>query len=207
MPQLDKVHFFSQYFWLCVFYFGFYFLIVKHFLPRMARILQFRKNKCTPNSQENADRELSLVKESGNTALENVFSTSHKFWSHNTKRMDNWYGDKVSSLNNDYLKECNMLYIKKVGDYSLSQNAALAGIQLARPLGCYTWFLAGKLKQSPTTVFSSKPSFSSQSHTESKPHTKKVSKKRFNPDSQSNQGSSNGSDFGSQKKTKKSKTK
>ena len=100
-----------------------------------------------------------------------------------------------------------MLYIKKVGDYSLSQNAALAGIQLARPLGCYTWFLAGKLKQSPTTVFSSKPSFSSQSHTESKPHTKKVSKKRFNPDSQSNQGSSNGSDFGSQKKTKKSKTK
>ena len=147
MPQLDKVHFLSQYFWLCVFYFGFYFLVSKHFLPRMARILQFRKNKCSHGQESGADRELSLVKESGNTALENVFSLSHKFWSHNTQRMDQWYGDKVSNLNNNYLQECNKLYIKSVGDYSLSQNAVIGGMQLARPTPCYTWFFAQKLKQ------------------------------------------------------------
>ena len=29
MPQLDQVSFFSQFFWLCVFFFGFYFAICK----------------------------------------------------------------------------------------------------------------------------------------------------------------------------------
>lgn len=147
MPQLDKVHFFSQYFWLCVFYFGFYFLVTKHFLPRMARILQFRKSKLSHTQQEGADKELSLVKESGNTALENAFSLSHKFWSQNTQRMDQWYGDKLYSLNNNYLQECNKLYVKSVGNYSLSQNAVLSGIQLAHPSPCYTWFFTNKLKQ------------------------------------------------------------
>jgi len=61
--------------------------------------------------------------------------------------MDQWYGDKVSNLNNNYLQECNKLYIKSVGDYSLSQNAVIGGMQLARPTPCYTWFFAQKLKQ------------------------------------------------------------
>ena len=182
MPQLDKVHFLSQYFWLCVFYFGFYFLVSKHFLPRMARILQFRKNKCSHGQEPGADRELSLVKESGNTALENVFSLSHKFWSHNTQRMDQWYGDKVSNLNNNYLQECNKLYIKSVGDYSLSQNAVIGGMQLARPTPCYTWFFAQKLKQPIPKGLDSKQSAGSAltaaqaleaSGHESKPTTKK----------------------------------
>lgn len=179
MPQLDKVHFLSQYFWLCVFYFGFYFLVSKHFLPRMARILQFRKSKLNHTQQDGADKELSLVKESGNTALENVFSLSHKFWSHNTQRMDEWYGDKLYSLNNNYLQECNKLYIKSVGDYSLSQNSVLGGIELARPSPCYTWFFTHKLKQplDPKKVTSyameTNQALEAGSHAESKPTTKK----------------------------------
>ncbi len=147
MPQLDKVHFFSQYFWLCVFYFGFYFLIVKHFLPKMARILQFRKNKLTASPQQNVGQELQLVQDSGKTALENVFTTSNKFWSHNSQRMQDWYRNQVRTLNNNSLKECNNLYIKKVGDYSLSQNAALGGITLLTPSATFVWYLTHKLKQ------------------------------------------------------------
>jgi hypothetical protein len=45
MPQLDKVTFLTQFFWLCIFYFGFYLLLVKHFLPRMARLLKLRQAK------------------------------------------------------------------------------------------------------------------------------------------------------------------
>ena len=152
MPQLDKVHFFSQFFWLCVFYFGFYFLIVKHFLPKMARIRQFRKDKLTASPQENVGQELQLVQDSGKTALENVFTTSHKFWSRNSQRMQEWYGNQVRTLNNNYLKECNNLYIKKVGDYSLTQNAALQGLALSAPSATFAWLLTHKFKQPVPTV-------------------------------------------------------
>ena len=148
MPQLDKVHFFSQFFWLCVFYFGFYFLIAKHFLPRMARILQYRKTKMQSDSQGVAAEELQLVKESGKTALENIFSASNKFWSQQSARMQSWYQKNVQSLNSNYLAESNSLFIQKVGSYSLAQSTALGGAYLAKPTGCNAWFLVSKLRAS-----------------------------------------------------------
>ena len=45
MPQLDKVTFLPQFFWLCVFYLGFYFILLKYFLPKISRILALRKRK------------------------------------------------------------------------------------------------------------------------------------------------------------------
>lgn len=144
MPQLDQVHFFSQFFWLCVFYFGFYFFIVKHFLPRMARILQFRKNKLGGDAQENVSHELGRVQDSGRTALENIINTSHKFWSQNSQTRQEWWKSKVHALNNEFLKH---LYIKRVGDYSLAQNAALGGITLSTQSATFVWFLADRLKK------------------------------------------------------------
>ena len=54
MPQLDKVTFLSQFFWLCFFYIGFYFLVLKFFLPKMSLILKLRKNKLS-GSQDNVN--------------------------------------------------------------------------------------------------------------------------------------------------------
>lgn len=45
MPQLDKVTYLSQFFWLCFFFLGFYFSLVQFFLPKMARIFKFRQEK------------------------------------------------------------------------------------------------------------------------------------------------------------------
>nr|YP_010470409.1 ATP synthase F0 subunit 8 [Tetraselmis marina]UVF37897.1 ATP synthase F0 subunit 8 [Tetraselmis marina] len=45
MPQLDTVTYMSQFFWLCFFFVGFYFVLVQFFLPKMARILKFRQEK------------------------------------------------------------------------------------------------------------------------------------------------------------------
>jgi len=47
MPQLDVVSYFSQFFWLCFFFLGFYFSLVQFFLPKMARILKLRTEKMT----------------------------------------------------------------------------------------------------------------------------------------------------------------
>ena len=152
MPQLDKVHFFSQYFWLCVFYLHLYFLISKYFLPRMARILQFRKNKFT-TLLGHSNEELKLVQESVETAFENIFFTCHKFWSHNSQRTEQWYENMVYLINKNHLKQCNLLYLRKLGHYSLSQNAALVGIEVTKASPCYSSLLAHKLKSQLTSDY------------------------------------------------------
>ena len=45
MPQMDKVAFFSQLFWLMITFYGFYMITVKTHLPNLARILKVRKKK------------------------------------------------------------------------------------------------------------------------------------------------------------------
>lgn len=45
MPQLDILTFFSQFFWLSIFFLSFYVLLVKYYLPRMSRILKIRNRK------------------------------------------------------------------------------------------------------------------------------------------------------------------
>jgi hypothetical protein len=42
MPQLDKVTFLSQFFWFCIVFFSMYLILVKLFLPALARIVKVR---------------------------------------------------------------------------------------------------------------------------------------------------------------------
>lgn len=125
MPQLDKVHFLSQYFWLCFTYFGFYYVIVKHILPKMARILQLRKSKLTTSDENTSTQELETLKDSSNTFLENIFSSSQKFWLNNHRRLEGWHKDSQEKLRNDYLKDSNYLYIKSLAVNTLKQDVAL----------------------------------------------------------------------------------
>jgi len=52
MPQLDKVTFLSQFFWLTFFFLGFYLLLAKTFLPKMSRIMKVR-NRYLGSQEEN----------------------------------------------------------------------------------------------------------------------------------------------------------
>ena len=45
MPQFDKITFFTQIFWLSIIFFGFYFLMLQVFLPKIASVLKTRKKK------------------------------------------------------------------------------------------------------------------------------------------------------------------
>jgi len=44
MPQLDFVTFFSQFFWLVVIFLGFYLVLAKYYLPRIARTKKLRES-------------------------------------------------------------------------------------------------------------------------------------------------------------------
>ena len=54
MPQLDKVTFFSQYFWLLVFFLSFYFFVAKIILPKMTRIYLLRQRVLSSNNVSTA---------------------------------------------------------------------------------------------------------------------------------------------------------
>jgi len=45
MPQLDLATFFSQFFWLVIFFLGFYLVLTKETLPRIARTKKFRHKR------------------------------------------------------------------------------------------------------------------------------------------------------------------
>ena len=76
MPQLDKVTFLSQFFWLCVFFFGFYIFQLKFFLPEMSRILKFRKKRLGESLSLGLQQENNKVRNSAETLLENLFKNS-----------------------------------------------------------------------------------------------------------------------------------
>jgi hypothetical protein len=50
MPQFDLITFFTQIFWFNIIFFGFYFLILQAFLPKVAAVLKSRKKKLLSSS-------------------------------------------------------------------------------------------------------------------------------------------------------------
>ena len=123
MPQLDKITFFSQFFWLSFFYLGFYFLIYKHFLPKMSRTLKLRKRRMN-TSQEGVTHmgeESHKVANSYQTLLSTGLSTCKTVFNQNYKGAEDWVNNTVSQANETRLKNTNQRYIKSLGERSVSQ--------------------------------------------------------------------------------------
>jgi hypothetical protein len=121
MPQLDSVTFLSQFFWLCVFFFGFYYLISKDFLPKMARIFKYRKTKMS-FSGENKDslqEEVEKVRATCKTLVENGLTKSSNLLSNNFQRTELWLKDVIGTTNKQQLP--NETYLEWIGDNSIRQ--------------------------------------------------------------------------------------
>lgn len=121
MPQLDSVTFLSQFFWLCVFFFGFYYLISKDFLPKMARIFKYRKTKMS-FSAENKDslqEEVEKVRATCKTLVENGLTKSSNLLSHNFQRTESWLKDVIGTTNKQQLP--NEMYLEWIGDNCIRQ--------------------------------------------------------------------------------------
>lgn len=127
MPQLDKVTFLSQFFWLCVFYLGFYFILLKYFLPKISRILVLRKRKMSFSQEgmSSLQQENIQVRQNFETVVSKALSMSkntfNDFFSHTT----GWLDDSVLTLNKTHYQKLNNSYIQSLGETSLSQNILL----------------------------------------------------------------------------------
>ena len=154
MPQLDKVTFFSQFFWLCFFYLGFYILMYKYFLPKMSRILKLRKKKMNTSqvSLINLVQENESVRNNFNLIIIKALQTSRKMFHENILRTTNWLHEIVKNTNQTHYQNINKAYIQSVGDTSLTENLSISQASLNLPETLFVHHVLMKLQTTPSTL-------------------------------------------------------
>ena len=124
MPQLDKVTFFSQFFWLVIIYIGFYLVILKSFLPKLSRILKVRQKKVSLSQQGSTVlvQEKEKVGDSLNTLIEQGVTMSKRLFQENLHSTHLWLDQVVKDTNRTTLRDANQSYITSLGEKTISQN-------------------------------------------------------------------------------------
>lgn len=127
MPQLDKTTFLSQFLWLLFFYIGFYLVILKHFLPRLSRILKVRQKKVSLSQQGTSAllQEREKVEESLNALVEQGVRVSKGLFQENLQATQEWSTQALTDSNRTTLKDANQSYVVTLGEKTISQNVAV----------------------------------------------------------------------------------
>jgi F-type H+-transporting ATPase subunit b len=131
MPQFDKITFFNQIFWLFFFFTGYYFLLLKVFLPKLGSVLKARNKKLQKGTQGVAifAEEQETVASSFNSSVEKITSVVKKVVSDSSEKTTAWVDSTVSDLNTTNLKESNsmvesLVYKQLAATYLLSKVGA-----------------------------------------------------------------------------------
>jgi hypothetical protein len=124
MPQLDKVTFLSQFFWLCFFYLGFYYVLVKFYLPKISRILALRRKKMgfSQEGMISLQHENQKVRENYEILLSKALVTSKSLFNNFFSRTTTWLDNNASSINKTHYQKVNTSFLHLLGETSLSQN-------------------------------------------------------------------------------------
>jgi len=129
MPQLDHVTFFSQYFWLCIFFLAFYAELYYHFLPKLARIMKTRKKQMLMSAMSsdsslnnNTSTETSPVIDSikeSKVQLNQIMSSSAA-----------WSSNVVIGANNKDFLNSNQIYLENLANNNVLQNTILFDLNM-----------------------------------------------------------------------------
>jgi F0F1-type ATP synthase membrane subunit b/b' len=118
MPQMDKVAFLSQHFWLMITLYGFYMITVKTHLPNLARILKVRKKKVEFALKQGS----SFQEERASTvaSYENVFvnsaTESRNLLTQLSQSGSTWLENSSKDINNSALTQLNQDYVLLSGE-------------------------------------------------------------------------------------------
>lgn len=142
MPQLDKVTFLSQFFWLSFFYLAFYFLILKNFLPKMSRILKFRKKK-----NQKTSTYLINDKHYFDKMVAKSLNKSKKLFTENIDRTFTWLDNIKNNTNKTHYLSINNAYIQSVGETFLADNLPFSHFSSKKSEKIFTQLLLSKIKK------------------------------------------------------------
>lgn len=130
MPQLDKVSFLSQFFWLCVFFFTFYIASLKYFIPEMSRILKYRKLRLNESHQgvTSIHQEKVQLTDSADAVIENALKSGKSSFKDMLQTTETWLSNFVDQTNRTKFLHTNSSYLSSVGKTSLSNSISVQGI-------------------------------------------------------------------------------
>lgn len=134
MPQLDTLTFFSQFFWLSIFYLGFYLALVKYFLPKMGRILKIRSLKMSSGSTSSGPlleikEEHELLKQKRDNSLLEGLKESRQLFQESSQNTQVWLQKVLDDINKNQLQEVNKSYFQSVSDLSIAQALVLNNLK------------------------------------------------------------------------------
>lgn len=125
MPQLDLTTYFSQFFWLCVFFFAFYLCCVKYFLPALSRLTKFRANQQNQTELEEMPSYDDLSFESLKACRQSLVNLDEK--------MNEWVGLTQNQLNQTKFGTLNQKYLESIASQSFENQMVLAQMGLVFP--------------------------------------------------------------------------
>lgn len=118
MPQLDKVTFFSQYFWLVLFFLSFYFFVLKAVLPTIVTIFKVRKKtlELIVSDVETLKQEESTVLSNYDAVLVDSFNTSRNIFNDLTLNSNLWIENSSKNINKTTLFDVNTKYLNTINE-------------------------------------------------------------------------------------------
>jgi len=118
MPQLDLMHFFTQFFWFSIGFTFLYAYLLHNVVPTIARNLKFRQKKL-----ELLASDINKGKDGVSDLLgiyDNLIFRSFQLWKSNisslTEHGNNWFNTNIKNLNNSNFNAANKEYLKTVGE-------------------------------------------------------------------------------------------
>ena len=118
MPQLDLMHFFTQFFWFSIGLTFLYAYLLHNVVPAIAKNLKFRQKKL-----ELLANDINKGKDGVSDLLgvyDNLIFRSFQLWKSNisnlTEHGNNWFSTNVKNLNNSNFNAANKEYLKTVGE-------------------------------------------------------------------------------------------
>ena len=118
MPQLDLMHFFTQFFWFSIGFTFLYAYLLHNVVPTIAKNLKFRQKKL-----ELLASDINKGKDGVSDLLEiydNLIFRSFQLWKSNisslTEHGNNWFNTNIKNLNNSNFNAANNEYLKTVGE-------------------------------------------------------------------------------------------
>lgn len=122
MPQLDKVTFLGQFFWTTVIFFGFYFTLLKIFLPPISRILKYREKKLNSSSEETSSivgKEILLISTTNDTIISTTLQRALTSLKNLFLTFTNWVKLTSTELDKTRYQKSNLKYLNRFIETSL----------------------------------------------------------------------------------------
>ena len=118
MPQLDLMHFFTQFFWFSIGFTFLYAYLLHNVVPTIAKNLKFRQKKL-----ELLANDINKGKDGVSDLLgvyDKLIFRSFQLWKSNisslTEHGNSWFSTNVKNLNNSNFNAANKEYLKAVGE-------------------------------------------------------------------------------------------